>query len=132
MMTPGPWHMKNKPYPDGKPYITLGAVSRRWREGDHHGLDWSNYDAKSGDGFHIAGIMSEDDARLIVAAPDTYAALKEVRVELKDARDSLFETCTLRDDASTLEASDRAEIERVDAIIARVDAALAKAEGRQP
>lgn len=68
--TAGPWKLKfEPPTPDYEyPYMTLIA---------------SAGDFGNGDGFNITGIVKEADARLIAAAPDMLAALKECAAEFR-------------------------------------------------
>lgn len=60
--TPGPWHCQNTPFENGKPYFTFTGGKGCY--GD------------DGSGFGFTGIISEADACVIVAAPDTLAALR--------------------------------------------------------
>ncbi len=54
LTTPGPWRWSNEPYPNGNPYITVegGSGCYTYREG-----------------FHMTGLASEANGRLMAAAP---------------------------------------------------------------
>lgn len=59
--TPSPWRLRANPYPDGKPYFHIEAGR-----------------GCSVDGFAIAGILQEADAKLMTAAPLMAEALKKI------------------------------------------------------
>ncbi|GLK77991.1 hypothetical protein GCM10008171_32450 [Methylopila jiangsuensis] len=83
----------------------------------------------------LGGRDRDANAAFIVRAVNSHDALveglQEARSHLADLRDELFDTCTVRGDASTLDAGDKALIDEHDAVLARIDVALAKAEGRE-
>lgn len=64
MHTKGPWVATADPYPDGTPYFRF--------EGGNSG--YGDLDG----GFNFTAIISDDDARLIAAAPDLLEALKSI------------------------------------------------------
>lgn len=63
--TPGPWQWENGPYDNGNPYITLRGGSGFFPHG-----------------FEINGIFTEEDARLMSAAPDLAVACQAAIEEL--------------------------------------------------
>lgn len=71
----------------------------------------------------------EANARVLAAAPDLLASAREVRDEIEAARDVVFASHTIRDDIETMEPDARAEFDRLDGMLQRLDAAIAKAGG---
>lgn len=105
--------------PDAGWHIDAGDEWRQPRV-----LDWS--------GQVVAVLPEESDrARLIAAAPDMLAALISSRTVIQEDRDALFDSVTVAGIASTMDDVDRPHIERLDAVLAEINGAIAKAEGRQ-
>lgn len=69
MHTPGPWTMIADPYEDGTPHFRFNA-------GDAF--------AEKDFGFELSGILRQDDASLIVAAPELLEVLKAFVAETVD------------------------------------------------
>ena len=67
------------------------------------------------------------NARLIAAAPELLAELILAREEVADTRRCIFESCTIRNDPLTLDEDAKPDIIRLDAQLARIDAAIIKA-----
>lgn len=65
-----------------------------------------------------------------VAAPVLLAALKSARTVIQEDRDAMFDSVTVAGIASTMDDVDRPHIERLDAALAEINRAIAKAEGR--
>lgn len=65
--TPGPWRLDADPYEDGTPYFKFKAGSGFVDEGEG--------------GFQFTAIISEADAKLIVAAPRLFSALNALADE---------------------------------------------------
>lgn len=68
-------------------------------------------------------------AALWIAAPELYTELFLARDAVAETRRCIFESHTVRDDPATLEDEVKAEVENLDAQLARIDAALSKARG---
>lgn len=83
----------------------------------------------SSEGGHFV-LRSKDDAHLIAAAPELYAELLLARDTVAEERRLIFESCTVRDDPLTLDEEAKPDIARLDAQLARIDAALSKATGK--
>lgn len=79
--TPGPWRLEADPYPDGIPYF-------RFKAGAGY---FANSECPAGFGFHA--IISEADARLIVAAPELLAALQEIMTKYTGNGDTEYYIC---------------------------------------
>ncbi len=75
-MTPGPWIVETWPtkYPDLFEYNVLAPRG------------WTNQDGTLQTCGVVSGLDSEDDARLIAAAPDILAALQQLRQAVLDCR----------------------------------------------
>ncbi len=71
-ITPGPWKLKFEPI--GNPADHSDFPFAHFLAGKD-----DEWDEVSNTGFHLAGIMNEDDARLMAAAPDLLEALLMVR-----------------------------------------------------
>ncbi|AIT81641.1 hypothetical protein JI59_18685 [Novosphingobium pentaromativorans US6-1] len=69
------------------------------------------------------------DEDLIAAAPELYAELFLARDEVAEKRDVIFDCHTIGGDPDTLEDEARPDLEHLDAQLARIDSALAKARG---
>ncbi len=69
-ITPGPWKLKFEPV--GNPVDHSDCPFAHFLTGKD-----DEWDEVSNTGFHLAGIMNEDDARLMAAAPDLFAAVTE-------------------------------------------------------
>ena len=65
----------SKPYTLGPWRLTFSITANNW---PYARLDGAKryYDKQTGLGFDIGGVISEADARMMVAAPDMYEALK--------------------------------------------------------
>lgn len=63
--TKGPWRLDHDPLGSG---VFLD-------NDNYHGIEAGNGFISSGSGFNCTGFMSKEDASLIAAAPDLYAAL---------------------------------------------------------
>ncbi len=73
----------------------------------------------------------EANARLIAASPGMLEALNAARAVIQDDRDAMFESVTVAGIASTMDEFDRPHVERLDVALAEINAAIARAEGRQ-
>lgn len=96
--TPGPWHT------GGTSYL---------RRDDPRMNVWSRTKAGKQSGEILASEVKPANARLMAAAPDLYAALKEARVYVERAYECAFPDSELNH-----------------ALLQDIDAALAKVEGR--
>jgi len=89
---------------------------------------WLKVDKSPGQGPHGDVCDTEfANANLFSAAPELYAELFLARDAVAETRRCIFESHTVRDDPVTLEDEVKPEIERLDAQLARIDAALRKA-----
>ncbi len=68
-ITPGPWKLKFEPI--GNPVDHADFPHAHFLAGED-----DYWDDATNTGFHLSGIMNEDDARCMVAAPEMLAALK--------------------------------------------------------
>lgn len=68
------------------------------------------------------------NARLIMAAPELLAALTEARASVQANRDSLYE-CHFQPHTGDVDAAGRDAVDEDDALLSRIDAAIAKATG---
>ena len=110
--TPGPWQLVSDPYADGKPYFQFTAGG-------------GNYP----DGFHIAGILSQADARLIARAPDLLAENSKLKGQLEEAVKALTDAASAIDYVSTFVPADEPITEHNEnciAAVARFNALLSK------
>lgn len=112
--TPGPWAVEG-PLREGT-----------YRISSRHGLV-----AYVGNGFNIGCVKA--DANLIIAAPDLLEALQSAREFVQADIDGLLESSchphpeTLEPIRDTADPEDLEHIEEVEAILAKIDAALTKA-----
>lgn len=73
---------------------------------------------------------NDANARFIVRAVNGYAdlveALKAARTVIHEDREAMFESVTVAGIASTMDDVDRPHVDRLDAVLARIDAALSR------
>lgn len=75
-----------------------------------------------------AGEEVKANARLMAAAPDLLLALKKARASVQANRDSLYE-CHFQPHTGDVDAAGRDAVDEDDALLSRIDAAIAKATG---
>lgn len=110
--TPGPWLIRE---PDNGIYDTDDDIANVVARGPY-GL------------ITIAEEVDVADARLIAAAPELLEVLRDTLAETIESRDSLHAGSVLPDGSY---GEDADEIDRLDRIIARARAAIAKATGQE-
>jgi hypothetical protein len=73
---------------------------------------------------------NDANARFIVQAvnahDDLVEALKAARTVIQEDREALFESVTVAGIASTMDDTDRPHVERLDTVLAQIDAALSR------
>jgi hypothetical protein len=109
--TPGPWNLVwwgNETYP--YPLSILADNDGAWI-------------ARGGT------ISNPADGRLIAAAPEMMAALKDARAIIYEDREAIFDAVTVAGIDSTMDEIDRPHVERLDAVLSVIDAAISKATG---
>lgn len=74
-------------------------------------------------------ISNPADGRLIAAAPEMLAALKAARAVIHEDREAMFEAVTVAGIDSTMDDIDRPHVERLDAVLSVIDAAISRATG---
>jgi len=80
----------------------------------------------------VAICDTEQDARLISAAPELLALVEELLADVQDDRDDIFLSATIDGDPSTLDPIDRAGIAELDAKIQRARDLIADAKPEPP
>lgn len=106
--TPGPWEIRESKQGEGVCiYAGQYGIGKVWNLNDNP--------------------ENEANARLVAAAPELLVALKSARAIIQDDRDAMFESVTVAGIASTMDEIDRPHIDRLDAALADIDAAIAKA-----
>jgi len=109
-ITPGPWKLKFEPV--GNPVDHADFPHAHFLAGED-----DYWDDATNTGFHLSGIMNEDDAHLMAAAPDTYTSAREI--------DRLYLVIE-----SAVRNADPRNHALVVAALKANQAAIAKAEGR--
>ncbi len=110
--TPGPWNLiwwGNEKYP--YPLTILADNDGAWVARD-------------------GTISNPADGRLIAAAPAMFNALLAARAIIQEDRDEIFDSVTVAGLEATMDEIDRPSVDRMDAVLREIDAAIAKAEGR--
>lgn len=118
---PGPWSIV--PYGDERRtslvihYSPQNRVCFMSTPGENHDEDRARIEA---------------NARLIAAAPDLHTALQKARKIVQAERDCLVECATVgpEHDLRTLDPWSKPAVEKLDAVLAEIDAALAKVADR--
>lgn len=128
--TPGPYcveedfldgdHLTNVCIPGkfGQPGQVIARCEHNWK------------DAVAGE-RRISWKEAEANAALFASAPDLLVELIQAREVVSEERRVTFESNVVGDDSETLDECARREIDMLDAQLARIDAAIAKAEGHE-
>ena len=127
--TPGPWYAPH--FADDTCTCNCRSVVSECYAGAICTVEFDN-GLRIEDGGNDAPPLDQAkaNARLIAAAPDLLEALKSARTIIQEDRDDMFEAVTVAGIESTMDEIDRLGIERLDAVLSTIDAALSKAEGR--
>lgn len=122
--TPGPWSLRLSD--NATPYITHGKCA--------HGYEPDLNDLANRICVMPAEIStsynSYANARLIAAAPELLAVLRDARASVQENRDSLYES-HYQPHTGDVDAAGRVAVDVEDARLAKIDAAIAKATGTE-